>query len=91
MRIMLKSRLRGYVTDTNLECEGSITIGKEILDFCDILPDEQVHVLNVNTSERFTTYAREGKDGEIILNGAAARKGKAGDPVIILTYEIREV
>jgi aspartate 1-decarboxylase len=54
----------------------------------DILPYEQVHVLNINNGARFTTYAIEGREnsGEICLNGAAARLAVKGDLVIILTY-----
>jgi aspartate 1-decarboxylase len=54
----------------------------------DIVAYEQVHVLNVNNGARFTTYAIEGKEGngDICLNGAAARLGVKGDLVIILTY-----
>ena len=32
------------------------------------------------------TYAIEGGDGEICLNGAAAHRGKPGDIVIIISY-----
>ena len=87
MRVMLKSKIhRAHVTDANIEYEGSITIDKRLMQEADILPYEQVHVLNINNGERFTTYAIEGEKGEICLNGAAARKGVKGDTVIILTY-----
>jgi len=52
----------------------------------DILPYEQVQVLNINNGARFSTYAIEGKKGEICLNGAAARLVAKGDIVIILSY-----
>jgi aspartate 1-decarboxylase len=56
------------------------------MEEADILPYEQVHVLNVNNGARFTTYAIEGESGEICINGAAARLVAKGDTVIILTY-----
>ncbi len=90
MRIMLKSKIhRARVTETNLNYEGSITIDKKLLRAADILPYEQVQVLNVNNGARFTTYAIEGKEGygEICLNGAAARLAVPGDVVIIITYD----
>lgn len=94
MRTMLKSKIhRARVTDANIDYEGSITIDKKLLAAADILPYEQVHVLNVNNGARFTTYAIEGKEGsgDICLNGAAARMGVKGDIVIILTYaQVRE-
>jgi aspartate 1-decarboxylase len=89
MRTMLKSKIhRATVTDANINYEGSITIDKKLLRAADILPYEQVNVLNVNNGARFTTYAIEGEEGkgEICLNGAAARLAVKGDIVIIITY-----
>jgi len=86
---MLKSKIhRARVTETNLEYEGSITIDQQLLEAADIIPYEEVHVLNVNNGARFSTYAIIGKpgSGEICLNGAAARMAVKGDVVIILTY-----
>ncbi len=87
MRIMLKSKIhRARVTRCNIDYEGSIAIDRKLLAEADILPYEQVHVLNVNNGARFTTYAIEGENGEICINGAAARHAAKGDIVIILTY-----
>ncbi len=89
MRTMLKSKIhRARVTDGNIAYEGSITIDKKLMEAADILPYEQVHILNINNGARFHTYAIEGKEdsGEICLNGAAARLVARGDIVIILTY-----
>jgi len=87
MRIMLKSKIhRATVTDCNVNYEGSITIDRRLMQAADILPYEQVHVLDVNNGQRLITYAIEGESGEICLNGAAARLVHEGDIVIILTY-----
>lgn len=89
MRIMLKSKIhRATVTDGNIDYEGSITIDKKLMAKADILPYEQVQVLNINTGARFNTYAIEGQEGsgDICLNGAAARLAVKGDTVIILSY-----
>ena len=89
MRIMFKSKIhRARVTDANIDYEGSITIDKKLMEEADILPYEQVHVLNINNGARFTTYAIEGTEGsgEICPNGAAARLAVTGDTVIILSY-----
>jgi aspartate 1-decarboxylase len=89
MRTMLKSKIhRARVTDANINYEGSITIDSKLMKAADILPYEQVHVLNINNGSRFTTYAIEGEasSGAICLNGAAARLAVKGDIVIILTY-----
>ena len=89
MRNMLKCKIhRATVTEGNINYEGSITIDKKLMREADILPYEQVHVLNINNGARFNTYAIEGEEGkgDICLNGAAARLAVKGDLVIILTY-----
>ena len=89
MRTMLKSKIhRARVTETNINYEGSITIDKKLMEEADILPYEQVQVLNINNGARFSTYAIEGKagSGKICLNGAAARLTNKEDIVIILSY-----
>jgi len=87
MRVMLKSKIhRAHVTETNIDYEGSITIDKRLMEAADILPYEQVQVVNINNGARLITYAIEGKSGEICLNGAAARLAARGDVIIILAY-----
>ncbi len=87
MRTMLRSKIhRATVTDANLEYEGSISIDSRLLKAADIIPYEKVSVLNVSNGARFDTYALEGKDNEICVNGAAARLAAKGDVVIIVTY-----
>jgi aspartate 1-decarboxylase len=87
MRIMLKSKIhRATITDSNIDYEGSITIDRKLMEETDILPFEQVQVLDINNGSRFTTYAIEGGPGEICINGAAARLVSLGDLVIILSY-----
>jgi aspartate 1-decarboxylase len=89
MRTILKSKIhRAYVTGLNIDYEGSITIDKKLMQEADILPYEQVEVLNINNGARFTTYAIEGirDSGQVCLNGASARLAKKGDIIIILSY-----
>ncbi len=89
MRTMLKSKIhRARVTGLNIDYEGSITIDKKLMAEADILPYEQVQVLNLNNGARFTTYAIEGirESGQVCLNGASARLAKKGDIIIILSY-----
>ncbi len=89
MRTMLKGKIhRARVTEANLAYEGSITIDKDLMDAADILPYEQVHVLDVDNGARLVTYAIEGERGSgvICINGAAARIVTKGDLVIIISY-----
>ncbi len=94
MRTMLKSKIhRATVTGANVNYEGSITLDPVLMRAADILPYEQVQVLDINNGARLTTYAIEGAAGagEVIINGAAARLVSAGDLVIVLTYrQVRE-
>ena len=88
-RIMLKSKIHNAtVTDANLAYTGSITIDGLIIDTADILANEQVQVVNLNNGARFETYVIRGKEGEgeICLNGPAARLGEIGDRLHILSY-----
>lgn len=90
MRTMLKSKIHSAtVTEANIQYEGSITIDKDLMEAADILPYEQVHVLDIDNGSRLETYVMEGErgSGAICINGAAARLVSAGDKVIILSYQ----
>ena len=89
MRTMLKSKIhRAHVTAANIDYEGSITLDPVLMDAADILPFEQVHVLDITNGARLQTYAIEGRrgGGEVVMNGAAARLIGEGDLVIVLVY-----
>ena len=86
---MLKSKIhRAKLTGTELDYEGSIAIDRELMDAADLLPGEQVHVLNLNNTARLVTYVIEAEagSGTMMLNGPAARLGMPGDPVVVLAY-----
>ena len=86
---MLKSKIhRATLTGTELDYEGSIAIDKTLLAAAEMLPGEQVHVLNVNNGSRLITYIIEAPagSGTMLLNGPAARLGSVGDQVVVLTY-----
>ena len=90
MRVMLKSKIhRACVTDCDINYEGSISIDTKLMEAADILPHEQVHVVDCNNGTRLVTYAIEGTrgQGEVVLNGAAARLVNTGDIVIIISYK----
>ena len=88
-RTMLKSKIhRARVTDCDLHYVGSITVDPLLLEAADILPHEQVAVLDIDNGARFETYTIEGErgSGELKLNGAAARLVARGDTVIVISY-----
>ena len=83
----LKAKIhRARVTDANLEYEGSITIGRNLLDASGFQPFERVEIYNVTNGERFATYVIEGPVGTICINGAAAWKARKDDIIIIASY-----
>lgn len=90
MRTMMGGKIhRATVTEANVDYEGSITIDKDLMEAADMLPYEQVHVLDVDNSARLETYIIEGERGSgvICINGAAARLIHEGDKVIIIAYQ----
>ena len=89
MRVMLKSKIhRATVTGADVNYEGSITLDPVLMEAADILPYEQVHVVDVNNGARLVTYAIKGvpNSGDVVLNGAAARLVNVGDIVIVISY-----
>jgi len=89
MVTLLKSKIhRIRVTGKEINYEGSITIDIDIMKKVDLLPYERVEVYNITNGERFSTYVIPGKQGsgEVILNGATARKGEVGDLLIVVSY-----
>lgn len=79
---------RATVTDANLNYVGSITVDSELMEASRLVVGQKVEIVNINNSERFSTYIIEGERGkrDICLNGAAARKAEIGDRVIIIAY-----
>ena len=88
-RRMMKSKIhRATVTGANLHYVGSVSIDTELLALADILPYEQVTVLDIDNGARFETYTIPGVrgSGEIKVNGAAARLVHHGDTIIVISY-----
>lgn len=88
---MLKSKIhRATVTRTDLDYEGSLTLDVDLMEKAGMLPNEQVHVLDITNGERLITYLIEGErgSGEVGINGAAAHKVSVGDIVIIVAYTL---
>ena len=86
-RTMMKSKIhRATVTGSDLDYVGSITLDPVLMRLADVLEHEQVHVLDLDNGARFETYAMRGGNGDVIINGAAARLVHAGDRVIVISY-----
>ena len=88
-RTMMTGKIhRATVTAADLHYVGSITIDADLLAAADVLPGQQVDVVDVTNGSRLTTYAIAGEPGggEVCVNGAAAHLVHPGDVVIVIAY-----
>ena len=89
VRTMLKSKIhRATVTQADLHYVGSVTVDQDLMDAADLLPGEQVAIVDINNGSRLETYVIPGTRGSgvIGINGAAARLVAPGDLVILISY-----
>ncbi|MBC7553026.1 MAG: aspartate 1-decarboxylase [Taibaiella sp.] len=90
---VLKSKIhRVKITEANLNYIGSITIDEDLLDACNMIENEKVQVLSLDSGERLETYIIKGTRGTgmVCMNGPAARRISVGDTVIIISYAIMD-
>lgn len=89
LRTVCKSKIHGAtITEANVAYTGSVTLDAELMRVADLVPYEQVHVLNLTNGERIQTYCIEGPPGSgiVCINGAAAHLMSVGEKVIVLSY-----
>ena len=92
-RTMFKSKIhRCTVTQADLHYVGSITIDQDLMDAADLLPGEQVQIVDITNGARLETYVIEGPRGSgvIGINGAAAHLVHPGDLVILISYGLMD-
>lgn len=90
---VLKSKIhRAVITEANLNYVGSLTLDEDLMDAANMIENEKIQVVNVNNGERIETYIIKGKrgSGTVCLNGPAARRGAAGDIIIIISYALMD-
>ena len=89
-RTMLKSKIhRATVTQADLHYVGSVTVDAALMEAADLLPGEQVAIVDITNGARLETYVIEGERGSgvIGINGAAAHLVHPGDLVILISYQ----
>ncbi len=89
LRPMLIGKIhRATVTQADLHYVGSITVDADLLAAANLLPGEQLDVVDVTNGARLTTYAIAGAagSGQVCINGAAAHHVHPGDVVILMAY-----
>lgn len=93
LRQMLRGKIhRATITEADLDYVGSLTVDADLLRAADILPYEQVVVINLTNGARIETYAIEGPAGSGVLcaNGGAAHYFSPGDLAIVIAYQYLE-
>ncbi len=88
-RPMMISKIhRATVTQADLHYVGSVTIDATLMEAADLMPGQQVDIVDVTNGARLTTYAIPGEpdSGVLCINGAAAHLIHEGDLVIIIAY-----
>ena len=91
LRRMMTGKIhRATVTGADLHYVGSVTVDADLLDAADILPGQEVDVVDVTNGARLTTYAIPGDRGSGVLtiNRAAAHLVGEGDTVILISYSL---
>lgn len=89
LRPMMVGKIhRATVTAADLHYVGSVTVDQDLMDAADLLPGQQVDIVDVTNGARLTTYALAGERGSGVLciNGAAAHHVHPGDVVIVIAY-----
>jgi aspartate 1-decarboxylase len=90
---MLKSKIhRATVTQADLDYVGSVTVDEDLMQAADLLPGEQVAIVDVTNGARLETYVIPGERGSGVLgiNGAAAHLVHPGDLVILISYGVMD-
>jgi len=93
LRTMLKSKIhRATVTEADLDYVGSVTVDEDLMNAADLLPGEQVAIVDVTNGARLETYVITGERGSGVLgiNGAAAHLVHPGDVVILIAYGLMD-
>jgi aspartate 1-decarboxylase len=88
-RLLLKSMIMGAtVVQADLRYVGSITIDEDLIDRCNLSPNENVLVVDRTNGRRLETYVIKGERGSgmICMNGAAAHLIGEGDTIDIMAF-----
>jgi aspartate 1-decarboxylase len=86
---MFKSKIhRARVTQASLHYVGSLTLDSDLMAAADLLPGEQVAIVDITNGARLETYVIPGEAGSGVvgINGAAAHLVHPGDLVIVISY-----
>jgi aspartate 1-decarboxylase len=88
---MIRRFVRGVihnatVTHADPSWPVSLRIDPVLLRAIEVLPLEEVEIVNTATGERFTTWAQEGAAGEVRVHGGTSHHVRAGDVISIVSH-----
>lgn len=86
---MLRAKLfQACITEARVAYDGSLGIDQALMDLVGLYAYEKILVANMTNGNRLETYVIPEAAGSrrIVLNGAAARLGSAGDRVIVMSF-----
>lgn len=93
MRFLLRSKIhKAWVTETNLEYMGSITVDQGLAERAGFWEGEKVLVVSNTTGARLETYLifGEADSGQICMNGAASHLIAVGEEIIVMGFELTD-
>jgi aspartate 1-decarboxylase len=93
LRTMLKSKIhRATVTGADQHGAGSVTVDAELMEAADLLPGEQVTIVDVTNGARLQTYVILGERGSGVLgiHGPVTSEVQQGDLVSLLAYAVMD-
>ena len=64
----------------------SLRLDPVLMRAIEVLPLEEVEIVNTSTGERFATWVEEGASGEVRVHGGTSHHVRAGDVITIVSH-----
>ena len=74
------------VTEADAAWPACVRMDAILMRAADVLPHEEVEVVNTSTGGRFTTWVEEGAEGELRVHAGSEHHVRRGDVVSIVSY-----
>ena len=74
------------VTHADASWPVALRVDPLLLRAIEVLPLEEVEIIDTATGERFTTWAQEGAAGEVRVHGGTSHHVRPGDVISIVSY-----
>ena len=74
------------VTHTGSDWPVSLRLDPVVMRAAELLPLEEVEIINISTAGRYRTFVQPGESGEVRIYAAAEHHARAGDVITILAF-----